>query len=457
MARRPMIGLVTPSFRLFDDQMPASFRDGLAQRAEQCRAKLEVEFEVAHWGLISDSGDAEQANEHLRASNVEVAVVAAPMAAPPGLAEAAMSGLNLPTIIWNTAATKRLKPCLNQATAHEDTAVLGALMFANTMIRLGTTPIVVSASPNESAQVERVRRTIRAAAAAVALRRATVIRIGDPIDGYSDVATSEQELAVLGVVECRVTIEELTDEFIAAGDDGADEVNSLIAQLGWVGEPDKRSQQLAAAIRRLVEANQADCGTVNCHGPWFRSSPDIGIVGCLGVSLCSAAGVPMSCTGDLPTALAMKLARDIAGASLYCEVFAFESETGLALLANNGEGDPGMASSSPHLAPTEHYPGERGAGTSVTFPVVPGPATLLSLTPSQQSWRVVCATGEIVENRYPEFGAPNVMFRFDTGGSQVIDRWLTAGPVHHHALAPGRIAELLAVASQVLGAEFVEV
>jgi L-arabinose isomerase len=457
MDRRPKIGLVTPSSRLFDEQMPASFRTGLEQRADHYRAELERDFNVAHWGLISDSGDARRANDHLKKSDIDAAVLAAPMAAPPELAEIATSGLRVPIIIWNTAATNRLKADLDQVAAHEDTALLGALMYANTVVRDGARPIVVSADPGDSAQVRRVTGTIRAATAAVALRHATVIRIGDPIEGYSDVRVSEAESAMLGVTERRVSIEELSKQFTSAGDAGADEIRALTSDMGWTGESDRHSRQLAAALRQLVETHQADCGTVNCHGPWFRSSPDIGIVGCLGVSLCTAAGVPMTCTGDLPTALALKLARDIAGASLYCEVFAYEADTGLALLSNGGEGDAGLASSPPNLAPTKHYPGLRGSGTAVSFSIADGPATLLSLTPTDKNWRLVCATGEIVDSRYPEFGAPNVMFRFDTEGADVIDRWLTAGPVHHHALTPGRISDLLAVASQVLGAEYVEV
>ena len=457
MSRRPRIGLVTPSFRLFDEQMPASFRAGLVDRAERFRAELESEFDVAHWGLVSDSRDAGEANEHLKAARIEVAVVAATMAAPPGYAEDATSGLDVPTVIWNTATTKRLPTGLDQAAAHEDTALLGALMFANTMVRRGTAPIAVSANPDDAAQVRRVLETVRAAAAAVALQRANAIRIGDPIPGYTNVLATEDDLTTLGVTEHRVGIDELGDEFAAAGRGAAAEISARIADLGWTGDADRRSRRLAAAIRRLVDSRDADCGTVNCHGPWFRSSPDIGIVGCLGVSLCAASGVPISCTGDLPTALAMKLARDIAGASLYCEIFAFESETGLALLANSGEGDPATGNRTPHMEPTQYYPGRRGAGTAVSFPIAPGPATLVSLTPADRIWRLACASGEIVESRYPGLGAPNGMFRFDGGGMLAIDRWLAAGPVHHHALAPGRIAEPLAVAAQVLGAEFVEV
>lgn len=457
MPGRPTIGLVTPSFRLFDEQMPPSFRRGLVKRAERLRAALETEFDVVHRGLVSDFPDAGEANEHLKAGRIEVAVVAPTMAAPPGFTAEATAGLDVPTVIWNTAATKRLAAGLDQAAAHEDTALLGALMFSNTLVRRGTEPIVVSAGLDDSGQVRRVRATIRAAAAASAMRRAIVLRIGDPIDGYTNVLATEEDCAVLGVTERRIGVDELTEEFVAAGGDAADDIGALVDRLGWTGDSDERSRRLAAAIRKLVETYGADCGTVNCHGPWFRSSPDIGIVGCLGVSLCATEGVPISCTGDLPTALALKLARDIAGASLYCEIFAFETDTGLALLANSGEGDPAVGDGNPHMAPTQYYPGRRGAGTAVGFPVARGPVTLVSLTPTRRNWRLACATGEVVESRYPGLGAPNAMFRFDRGGAEAIDRWLSAGPVHHHALAPGRISDLLAVAARVLGAEFVEV
>ena len=53
------------------------------------------------------------------------------------------------------------------------------------------------------------------------------------------------------------------------------------------------------------------------------------------------------------------------------------------LLAAGGEGDPAWADPAHPIVvePNDHYPGDQGAGTSISFRLEPGPATALSLSP----------------------------------------------------------------------------
>ena len=150
------------------------------------------------------------------------------------------------------------------------------------------------------------------------------------------------------------------------------------------------------------------------------------------------------------------LARKLSGRALYCEFYTPERETGLMLLAAGGEGDPAWADpASPVVVePNDHYPGDHGAGASISFRLEPGPATALSLSPCGDTWRLAWATGEIVEARYDAMGGPNGMFRFDSGPAyEAGARWIASGATHHNALALGRLDVEIPVLARALGIE----
>ena len=165
-------------------------------------------------------------------------------------------------------------------------------------------------------------------------------------------------------------------------------------------------------------------------------------------------GRPLACTGDQPTAIALTLARRLTGAALYCECYTPERATGLVLIAAGGEGDPAWAEPADALTleANDHYPGELGEGTSVAFGLRQGPATLLSLSPTDDGWVLAWAPGEIVESRYTRMRGPNGMFRFDSGpGEDAISRWIGSGATHHNALAPGRLDVEIPALAAALG------
>ena len=101
------------------------------------------------------------------------------------------------------------------------------------------------------------------------------------------------------------------------------------------------------------------------------------------------------------------------------------------------------------LEENDHYPGARGRATSIAFGLQRGPATLLSLSPTDTGWVLAWGPGEIAETRYRNMRGPNAMFRFDSGpGDAALARWIGSGATHHNALAPGRLdLEIPALAS----------
>ena len=460
---RATVGVVSCYFPLFDAQMPEGFRQEREAVARSYVDLLRREFDVVDAGMLASEADGDRANAVLRQARPDVVVYAPTMAAPPSYAVHALAGLDMPLVVWNALTIDRLPEGLTQAQATVNSSQVAAVMLANPLVREGRPFATVTAAPGDVAGIELLVRTVRAAAAGSALRGSSVLRVGAWFPGYLDVESTAEELGRLGVTEHDVAVTELDDAFESVAPDRVRQGLAAISERGWTrreGPADDRSMRLALALDDLVRATGSVAVTVNCHSDVLRWNPAIGITACLGASLLTASGVPVSCTGDLPTALALVLARALSGRALYCEFYTPERETGLMLLAAGGEGDPAWADPAHPVVvePNDHYPGDRGSGTSLSFRLEQGPATALSLSPAGDTWRLAWATGEIVEARYDGMGGPNGMFRFDSGSAfEAGARWIASGATHHNALAWGRLDVEIPVLARALGIEEVRV
>lgn len=459
---RLRVGLIAVRFTLFDAQMEPTFPARMQAHLDRSAAILETAFDVLRTPLIEDEDGAAVAAGLLAAERLDAVVFAPTMAAPPSYARRALAGQTAPLLIWNAPSITRIPDDYQQDEATVHSTTVGALMYGNVLVRLGRSAPVVTAAHDDEVALAELIRSVRAVAVAGSLRGSTFLRIGEPIAGYLDVEASAEELARLGVAER--ALERAEWEAMVGGVSRAD-AQALVGDLTsrWHGDPGiqaEHSARVALALAHALDRSGAAGGTVNCHGPWFRDNAEVGLPACLGVACQTEAGRPIACTGDQTTAIALVLARRLAGAALYCETYVPEIETGLVLVAAGGEGDPAWAepAGGVTLEANDHYPGRRGQGTSVSFGLRTGPATLLSLSPEPGGWVLAWAPGEITETRYGDMRGPNGMFRFASGPSgEAISRWIISGATHHNALAPGRLDVEVPVLAAALGIRHVRV
>ena len=453
---RPRVGLVTVRFTLFDAQMGPDFPGRMRAHAARSAEVLRHFADVVAAPLIESEADADAARRLLAGERLDAVVFAPTMAAPPSFAERALTGIAAPLVIWNAPSIDRLPDDLHQGEATVHSTSVGGVMYGNVLMRRGRPFQVVTAGHDDPTGITRLERVVRAVAVAGSLHGATLLRVGDPIPGYLDVEADAAALEDLGVREAALSVSDWESRVVAVATARTESlVNEIRAR--WAGDPGDSamgSAAIALALHDALDEHRAVGGTVNCHGPWFRRSSTVGLTACLAVATETDRGRPLSCTGDLPTAIALVLARRLAGAALYCECYAPEPATGLVLVAAGGEGDPAWAEppDAVLLEANDHYPGERGEATSVAFALRPGPATLLSLSPVAGGWVLAWAPGEIVETRYTRMRGPNGMFRFDSGpADDALSRWIGSGATHHNALAPGRLDLELPALADALG------
>ena len=463
------IGLLSVYFGLFDDAMPAGFRQSRERFADEVRRRLADHGEVVALPLVDGPERAAEAGAVLAAASVDVVVFAPTMAAPPAWMERVLEGQDAPLVVLCAQETGSVPDDYDTEAATARSLPVGVVMATNVLVRRGRPFSAVVGewgSPELEASLD---RALRAAIAVATLRSKPLLQVGEPMDGYGDVVATEDELARLGVRTVPIAAEELAVAFQEVSPErlGAvvDEVRSD-ADTDAAAVADEvlsRSCRLSAALESLCDARQVCGGTVNCHGPMLRWNPDVGITACLGVTRLSARGMPFSCTGDIVTAIALVLGKAIAGAALYCELYQMDIGGDWMLVANGGEGDPAArAPGTPlRLLPEDHYRGQHGPGVAAAFELSEGPATLTSLTPVASAvggWRMVVAEGQIVGSRHHRMEGPNAMFRFS--GAPVADayrEWCRAGATHHAALLPGYRAEEIGCAAELLGIEWTAV
>jgi L-fucose isomerase-like protein len=303
------------------------------------------------------------------------------------------------------------------------------------------------------------------AAAASTIRGARLGLLGGIVPGYGDVVLDEGPARSLGL-ELVALDRDAIARAEAATDDRSDRDGDGLPEAMALEDAARpllaRSLRVHAMLRRLADDAGLDAIALNCHSDVLRWSDSLGIVSCLASTLLWSAGMPVACTGDAVTAVALMMASRIAGSAQYCEGYAVESDTGELLVSSCGMADlrllpPGARA---RVCPNELYPGRHGLGLATRFDFAPGPATIAAFAPATggRPSRLVAAAGELRARGFQHLNGPSGMFGFDRPGRGIAGQaWIDAAPAHHLALVQGDRRPELSAASRFLGVEFVDV
>ena len=458
------VGLLTPYFAFFDDHFPPTYRAGQKKYAADLASRLtEAGAAVTPSGLVHSMETAGVARELFQAAKVEVVVIAAVMASPPGYMTASLAGLDVPIIVWSDRRLDVIAEDIDELEATRTSSFLGSLMSANVLRRGHIRFAVVNTRPGDD---ERIGRAVRAAAVGPRLRSMRLGTIGNPIPGYDDVVLGQAGADQIGVTLVPVNADRVIGTYGTLSDeDRSSSTASLEAANATVersAEPGlQRSLDLHAALRRTADELDLDALAINCHDA-FRHDPNVGVVGCLGASLVAFAGRPVSCTGDGATAIGLSIATIIAGHGQYCEGYVMAGRTGELLVSSCGLADLRQrALGKPTVvAPNELYPGKNGLGLLCRHGFPEGDATLIGFSPDPHAERarLTYAFGRLTGRTFPKLNGPSGSFVFDhPNAEEALRDWISAGPAHHLALASGRLDVELEVMKELLDMDIIAV
>jgi L-arabinose isomerase len=340
-------------------------------------------------------------------------------------------------------------------------------MLTSLLVRAGRPFELILGCVDDPDTIDRVERTLRAAAAARRISTARLGRLGLPVEGYECVDLDEDRLRdAIGVSVIRLDPAELVRVYHEVPEATVrgivEETRSLYATDPALNDGDLiRAARAAAALEELVAAHNLEGGAITCHVQGIRFEPGLGFAPCFALGRMTSRGVPWSCSSDLPAAVAMLTLKALGAAAQYHELEMLDPESGEFLVASSGEHDLAFAGEPPRLVRNGWFPADPHQSVCACFGAPVGPATLLGfaqLDEPSPTHRFVAAAGAFGARTFEQVGTPHAAFRF-AGGSAATSwvTWCRAGVGLHTACTPGDLAASVETVGRLLGVEVVTV
>ena len=468
----PRVAVVVPYWSFWEGSVGSDLR---ADRESICAAvvrHLNGAVDVVGVELIDSRESAARAAASLAGSQVHALLIVQTMAVPPAYLLACLDALpGLPVVIWALHRHGLVTDTFDHGAITAEGATVGTPMLTNPLIRRERPFELLLGRLDDPACVARAREAVRAAGVAGELRDSRVGLIGSPLDGYDCVDVDANELRdAMGIeiipIEPREVLErwrEVRPNQVRPFEEEVDAVWECTPDIEE-GEALLRSLRAAVVMEAIVRDYRLDAGAINCHVPEIRFGEEIGITPCYALGRLTSMGVPWTCTGDVPTAVAMLTVKWLGGVSVYHELEAVDYETDEFVIANSGEHDLGWCAPSerPRLRRNGWFDGiDPRCGVCGCFEAAPGPATLVGFTAHPRAahgFRFVTARGEITPRRFPVTGTVNGAFRFTSGRAEdAWVRWVAAGVSHHSCATLGDYSAKIKSVAAHLEVEAVDV
>jgi L-arabinose isomerase len=449
----PRVALVSPFWSFWERTVPFDLRADRAELARAVAGMLGDAVATADESLDSLES-ARAAADRIATADPDVLLVVQSMAVPPAYTYAALEALpDIPVVVWAVHRRRELPAALDHADITTEGATVGTSQLANVLGRRGRRWLLVVGPLDDERTAVEITRAVGAAAAARRLRAARIGLVGAPQDGYECVECDPADLAAAtGITIVPVRPAAFRDAYLTATTARVASIEQELRSTFAIdpatgrGEGLSRSVRCAAALEDLVRDERLDAGAMNCHVPEIRLGPEPGIAPCLALGRETSSGRPWTCTGDVPTAVAMLTAKLLGVPTLYHELESIDYATGELAVANTGEHDLGWTTpgEQPRLIENAWFASDPCTGACACFGLRPGPATLLAFTPhadEPSGFRFVVAEGEITDRRFSGAGTPNGAFRF--AGQSAVDgytAWALAGASHHSCISTGLLA-----------------
>jgi L-arabinose isomerase len=453
---RPNLGVLVPYVSFYEKIAPVAEEKRLFAR--EVLDLLSREATVTG-GMIETESEAETMGEMFRREAVDAVLVVPAVAAFGGLAWAALRDSNVPICIWSIQPDADMPHDYRIETLIRNSGGLAAQALGNTLARHHRLFRVVW-SCGELGVPRDVRTWAIAAAISQRLRSAKFAVIGQVFPQMTDIAFAKRDWDGMPLEEissadfaARYSAQSASRVALRCAD-----MNERYSVSDLTVDALSRSARLSLALDEVVEQHALDGGAFNCHGETCLHNPEIGVTACYAVSRQTSSGKPFSCTGDIPTAIAMWLLHQLADWVIYGELDMVDPVRNLVLLANGGEGHFAAAANGVGLVGNENFEGLHGRGAALEFEPRSGDTTILSFTPLGRGQRLICADGGLSTIDLPNLRVFHAGFRFGAlPAAHAFERWCEAGAVHHLALAPGHWSGVLREVARMRGFEFIEI
>jgi L-arabinose isomerase len=460
MMAQPRVGLLPLYLALYDDVAPQHrpHAEVFARRvADRLRGGgLDVQLSA----VCCRRAEVERAVADLAVRGVDLLATLHLAYSPSLEAVDALAASSLPLALLDTTPAARFAEDATMDDLFRNHGIHGVQDLACMLRRRGRAHCLVVGHVDDQAFLEDAVMTARAGCMARRLGSSRVLVFGDEFPGMGDFAVEPRVLAGLGVTMDRIPVAELaarlrrvTEEELAAEaalDEQRFDCSRVSPQLL------RASNQVGLAVRAMLEEREAGAFSFNFQS--FSRGAGAPTVPFLEASKAMARGIGYAGEGDALTAALVGALLQGLGDVTFTEMFCPDWEGNALFMSHMGECNPALAANRPALVPKEYVFGDVENPVIASFPLRPGPATLVNIAPGPGDRLEIIASRCQVLDRWAPERFPDVPHFWiapaDADVRTFLRRYSECGGTHHLALALGDQVDTVRRMARMLGLNF---
>lgn len=410
--------------------------------------------EIIYPGLILGVNDAKKAEQEFLKNNVDIILILEIGYATSNIPFIAIQNVKKPVIILNTSTIKVINRDFSMIpNAAQEQYILGNIELACLLKRVDRKHyFIVSGLMNEDSIYEKVGEYLKAAQITKKLENLNLGFIGNCVyPGMMDIVVDEVSVKdKFGINILHLDIREIIDIFKKIKIDEIEKEKERILNnyknilINKDNEYFNQSIRMAICFDNLIQKYNL-AGVANyCQDTLCNKQ--ICVPSCMGTVICNTNGIPFSCEGDIGTAIALFITKELSGNSTHVEFSLADYEKNAILMFHCGNGNLNFARNKKDAKIIQHpsYKESDYKGTSFEFSCKSGEATLLNISMEKEcSWKMVINEGKVKYFEPVNIGVPQAWWKVDTNIDDYIEKFCIAGPSHHMALAYGNLEKIL--------------
>ena len=416
---------------------------------ERVKVAIGGDHQVVTFDKVKDVVSARLARETLDLNRFDCVIVLPLVATFSVLTDELVKGLGTPLVLFSSLIGREFPKPMTMSKVVGESQSFGAQATANGWMRRGIKFHVIHQAAGTKEGNAALGTLLKILEVSKRIRALKIGLIGEAFAGMTDVVLPAKRFQMdTGSLIIPISMKRVHAVMKGFSLREIDEMETQLRRVFKFGRfsPIEKQYSLRAAlaIGKIAAAAELDCAAFNSHSALGLKNPGLGLMCALGITLSTTNGCPVAEVGDLCTAFALWVGRQLSGACFYTELDSAYISARHWLLLNSGEHDLAWVRKGvrPKLMRNANFEGVNGRGASVCAPLRVGAATMINFTPTPfgaKPYRVQFCEGTIDRTWHPEMGVGNAHFQVQGDARVIYEEWLAAGPVHHSATCPGHL------------------
>jgi len=415
---------------------------------------------------VRDVKEAKRAEQEFLIKDIDLIVIAGSAYATSDITFSAVQNVNKPIILLTTSIKKTIPGNYSLPEAALEQYVLSNIEISHVLKRAGKKHVYsVTGLMDDDNTLLKVVEYFKAVLIIKKLQNSNIGFIGEStFPGMLDIIIDEESAkSKFGVNILHFKNDEIIDTFKSITSSQVEEEKKQMLDefknisINKNEESFNKSIQMGLGYKSLI-AKYDLASVANYCFPIMRN-PEVGVPACMGSVMCTTEGVPFSCEGDIGTAIALFILKEVLGASALVEFSLSDYKKNAILMFHCGNGNLRFSRSPGDVEIKFHDSFKKEISTvddsfegmSFEFSSKDGKAMLLSISTNTESqWQMNICSGEIKYYPPVNLSIPQSWWQVSGSIDDFLEKWCSSGPIHHMALGYGHQKGILAKISSLL-------